>query len=568
MDIKRTVLLVVFSLSLLMLWENWNRYNGSPSMFAEQPQATQPAPATNAAQGAQGDASVPQSTAAQAPAATGADVPAGAANATTAAKGETITITTDVLKVEVNTAGGELTRVELLKHKDLKDADKPVVLLERSVGRTYVSQSGLIGGNYPNHRTLFSARDGKRTLEGDASLQLVLDAEQDGVKLTKTYTFQRGEYEIGLRHEVANGSAAAISPSVYVQLVRDDSKLEGDSKFYSTFTGPAVYTDVDKFRKVSFEDIEKNKNPKPAQTPDGWVAMVQHYFVSAYAPLGKGEHELFTRKIDQNLYAVGAIAPLGSVAPGAKAAAEGKLFAGPQESEALEKFATDFDLVKDYGWLTIVAKPIFWLMDQIHKVIGNWGWTIIVLTILIKLAFFPLSAASYRSMAKMKLVTPKMTSIRERFKDDPQKMNAAMMELYKTEKINPLGGCLPILVQIPVFIALYWVLLASVEMRHAPWLGWITDLSAPDTLFGTVPGIDMPLGLLPIIMAVSMYVQTKLNPTPPDPIQAKVMLFMPIIFSFMFFFFPSGLVLYWVVNNVLSIAQQWVIVKQSEAGKV
>ena len=294
------------------------------------------------------------------------------------------------------------------------------------------------------------------------------------------------------------------------------------------------------------------------------MAVVQHYFVSAFLPSGDGEHELFTRKIDQNLYAVGAIMPMGSVAAGANGSAEGKLFTGPQETLVLERFASDFDLVKDYGWLTIVAKPIFWLMDQIHKLIGNWGWTIIVLTILIKLAFFPLSAASYRSMAKMKLVTPKMTSIRERFKDDPQKMNAAMMELYKTEKINPLGGCLPIVVQIPVFIALYWVLLASVEMRHAPWLGWIHDLSAPDMLFGTLPGVNMPLGLLPILMAASMYVQTKLNPTPPDPIQAKVMLFMPIAFSFMFFFFPSGLVLYWVVNNLLSIGQQWAITRQSE----
>ena len=547
MDIKRTVLLVVFSLSLLMLWENWNRYNGNPSMFADQP------PATNqAAPAAKGDASVPQASAPQAAtaAATDADVPAGA---TAAVKGETITITTDLLKVEVNTAGGELTRVELLNHKDSKDASKPVVLLERDAARTYVGQSGLIGGNYPNHRTMFTARAGKRTLDSDASLQLVLDAEQDGVKLTKTYTFTRGEYEIGLKHDVANGSAAAISPSVYVQLVRDNSKLEGDSKFYSTFTGPAVYTDADKFRKVTFEDIDKNKNPKPAQTPDGWIAMVQHYFVSAYAPLGKGEHELFTRKIDQNLYAVGAIVPLGSVAPGAAAATEGKLFTGPQESTRLEKFATDFDLVKDYGWLTIVAKPIFWLMEQIHKVIGNWGWTIIVLTIMIKLAFFPLSAASYRSMAKMKLVTPKMTSIRERFKDDPQKMNAAMMELYKTEKINPLGGCLPILVQIPVFIALYWVLLASVEMRNAPWLGWIADLSSPD-----------PYYILPVIMAITMFIQTKLNPPPPDPIQAKVMMAMPIIFSVFFFFFPAGLVLYWLVNNVLSISQQWYVMRQIE----
>ncbi len=555
MDIKRTVLLVVFSLSLMLLWENWNRYNGAPSLLSPTPATQAGADAPNA------DASLPQATTTPAPAAT-TQLPAAEAPA---AKGETISITTDLLKAEVSTQGGEITRVELLQHED--NNGKPVVLLDRSATHTYVAQSGLIGGNLPNHRSQFTARAGVRTLEAGNTLSLVLDAEQDGVKLTKTYTFKRGDYEIGVRHDITNQGAAAITPSVYVQLVRDDSKLDGSSRFYSTFTGPAVYTNTDKYRKVDFEDIDKGKNPAAARTPDGWVAMVQHYFVSAFAPLSKGEHELFTRKIGPNLYAVGAIMPVGPVAAGATASQEGKLYAGPQESLKLEKFATDFDLVKDYGWLTIIAKPIFWLMTQIHKLLDNWGWTIIVLTILIKLAFFPLSAASYRSMAKMKLVTPKMTAIRERHKGDPQKMNAAMMELYKTEKINPLGGCLPIVVQIPVFIALYWVLLASVEMRHAPWLGWIQDLSAPDTLFGTLPGVDMPIGLLPIIMAVSMYVQTKLNPAPPDPVQAKVMMIMPLVFSFMFFFFPSGLVLYWVVNNLLSIAQQWVITKQSTAAK-
>ncbi len=560
MDIKRTVLLVVFSLSLLMLWENWNRSHGGSSLLSSDKPAQTTAPAATT------DASVPQATAAATPAAppSGSDVPGTSA---AVAKGEKISITTDLLKVEVDTLGGDLTRVELLKHLSTKDTGKPVVLFEQSANRNYVAQSGLIGGKFPNHRSSFTARDGERALGNGDSINLVLDAEQDGVKLTKTYTFTRGQYEIGVKHEVTNNSGAAITPSVYVQIVRDGGKLEGDSRFYSTFTGPAIYTDTDKFRKVSFEDIEKGKNPPAARTPDGWVAMVQHYFVSAFAPLGKGQHELFTRKIDQNLYAVGAIMPVGQVAPGAVATQQGKLFTGPQESAKLETFATDFDLVKDYGWLTIVAKPIFWLMTQIQKLISNWGWTIIVLTILIKLAFFPLSAASYRSMAKMKLVGPKMTAIRERLKGEPHKMNAAIMELYKTEKINPLGGCLPILVQIPVFIALYWVLLASVEMRHAPWLGWIHDLSAPDDLFGTIPGVDMPVGLLPIIMAISMFVQTKLNPTPPDPMQAKLMLFMPLIFSFMFFFFPSGLVLYWVVNNILSIAQQWVITKQSAAGK-
>ena len=552
MDIKRTVLLVVFSLSLLMLWENWNVYNGGPSMFApEQKVASTPTPTSPAATSEQ--SVPPASSSTSASKAASNEVPGGTiANP----QGERIILSTDLLKVEINTAGGELTRVELLKHKDASNPEQNVVLMENGAGRTYVGQSGLIGGDFPNHRTMYSVRSGARTLESGDTLELVLDAEQNGVKLTKTYVFKRGQYQIDLNHTVVNTSHEAISPSVYVQLVRDGSKLEGDSRFYSTFNGPAIYTATEKFRKVTFEDIEKAKNPAPVRTSDGWIAMVQHYFVTAFLPTSKGSHELFTRKIDNNLYAVGSIMSMGSIAPGASASISGKMFAGPQESVALEQFATDFDLVKDYGWLTIIAKPIFWLMEQIQKILGNWGWTIIVLTILIKLAFFPLSAASYRSMAKMKLVTPKMTAIRERHKNDPQKMNAAMMELYKTEKINPLGGCLPVVVQIPVFIALYWVLLASVEMRHAPWLGWIQDLAAPD-----------PWYILPVVMAVSMFVQTKLNPTPPDPIQAKVMMIMPIAFSVMFFFFPAGLVLYWVVNNLLSIGQQWVITRQSEQGK-
>jgi YidC/Oxa1 family membrane protein insertase len=535
-----------------MLWENWNVYNGGPSMFApEQKVASTPTPTSPATTSEQ---SVPQASTNTTATVNSNEVPGGAiANP----QGERITLSTDLLRVEINTAGGELTRVELLEHKDAANPEKNVVLMETGSGRTYIGQSGLIGGDFPNHRTLYSARPGVRTLESGDTLELVLDAEQNGVKLTKTYVFKRGQYQIDLNHAVANANADAISPSVYVQLVRDGNKLEGDSAFYSTFNGPAIYTATEKFRKVSFEDIEKAKNPAPVRTSDGWIAMVQHYFVTAFLPTANGPHELFTRKIDNNLYAVGSIVSMGSIAPGASASISGKLFAGPQESAALEQFATDFDLVKDYGWLTIIAKPIFWLMEQIQKVLSNWGWTIIVLTILIKLAFFPLSAASYRSMAKMKLVTPKMTAIRERHKGDPQKMNAAMMELYKTEKINPLGGCLPVVVQIPVFIALYWVLLASVEMRHAPWLGWIQDLSAPD-----------PWYILPVVMAASMFVQTKLNPTPPDPIQAKIMLFMPIAFSVMFFFFPAGLVLYWVVNNLLSIGQQWFITRQSEQGKV
>jgi YidC/Oxa1 family membrane protein insertase len=339
MDIKRTVLLVIFSLSLLMLWENWTIYNGGASMFAPEVAST----SNNATANTKTDSSVPQASVST-PAASGSDVPAGAA---IVQAGEKITITTDLLKAEINTAGAELTRIELLKHKDGTDQSRNVVLMESGSGRTYVGQSGLIGTAAPNHRSLFMARPGIRTLEGANSVQLILDAEQDGVKLTKTYTFKRGEYEIELTHEVTNGSSAAITPSVYVQLVRDDSKLEGDSRFYSTFTGPAIYTDAEKFRKVTFEDIDKGKQPPAAQTDKGWIAMVQHYFVSAFQPLDKGTHELFTRKINDKLYAVGVIMKMGSIAPGAKAKSSGKLYTGPQESTNLEKFAPDFDLVKD-----------------------------------------------------------------------------------------------------------------------------------------------------------------------------------------------------------------------------
>ena len=551
MDIKRTVLWVVFSLSLLLLWDNWMRATGKPSMFFPNPtlQAKPAATGSNPTSGT--STGLPQSAATP-----GANAVPAADAAAPAARGEVISIVTDIVKAEIDTVGGELRRLELLKHRDSTDPTKNEVLFDSSDKRTYLAESGLIGGNYPNHKTIFTARPGARVLDSGNQLQLVLDAEQGGVKLTKTYTFKRGDYTIDVKHDVTNTGTAPVTPALYLQLVRDGNAPAGESRFYSTFTGPAVYTEADHFQKLTFEKIEKGSAEHAMKADNGWVALIQHYFVSAFIPTDKKPREIFTKKVATNMYAVGTIEQLGTIAPGATVSEQSRLYSGPQESAVLEATAPGLELVKDYGWLTIIAKPIFWLMTQIHKILGNWGWTIIVLTILIKLAFFPLSAASYRSMGKMKLVTPKMTSIRERFKGEPAKMNQAMMELYKTEKINPLGGCLPIVVQIPVFISLYWVLLASVEMRNAPWLGWIHDLAAPD-----------PFYILPVIMAISMFIQTKLNPTPPDPVQAKVMMFMPILFSVMFFFFPSGLVLYWVVNNVLSIAQQWVITKNMEVAK-
>jgi YidC/Oxa1 family membrane protein insertase len=554
MDIKRTVLWVVFSVSLLFLWDQWQRHNGQPSLFF--PGTSQTAPAAtgpaNAAAGASASADVPQASAvAGAPAASASAVPAVAA---ADAKGEIITITTDVVKADIDTIGGELKRLELLKQKDTVDPTKNLVLFDSSATRTYLAETGLIGGPFPNHKSPFTALPGVRTLDNGNQVQLVLESTEGGVKLTKTFTFTRGDYSIDVKHTVTNDSGAPISPSLYLQLVRDGNAPEGEQRFVHTFTGAAVYTDGSKFQKFTFDKIEGGKADHATKSDDGWFALIQHYFVSAFIPQGNAPREIFTKKIATNLYAIGNILPMGTIAPGASATMDARLYSGPEETAVLEKIAPGLTLVKDYGWQKIIAEPIFWLMTQIHKALGNWGWTIIALTVLIKLAFFPLSAASYRSMAKMKLVTPKMTSIRERFKSEPQKMNQAMMELYKTEKINPLGGCLPIVIQIPVFLSLYSVLLSSVEFRNAPWLGWIHDLAAPD-----------PFYILPVLMAVSMFIQTKLNPTPPDPMQAKVMLFMPLIFSVMFFFFPSGLVLYWVTNNVLSIAQQWVITRKMGA---
>ncbi|TFW09965.1 membrane protein insertase YidC [Oxalobacteraceae bacterium OM1] len=548
MDIQRTVLWVVFSMSLLFLWDNWMRYNGKPSMFFPTPTTQQAKPA--------GSTPNNRSDVPQAPTAANTANPAAVPGTNAQAQGETIVITTDLVKASIDTLGGELKRLELLHHRDTIDPSKNVVLFDAEPNHTYLGQTGLIGGAFPNHKTPFTAKPGPRTLENGNDLQLVLESEAGGVKLTKTYTFHRGDYTIGVQHVVTNASGAPVSPSLYLQLVRDGNKPEGESRFYSSFTGAAVYTEAEKFQKFEFKKVEENKAEHATKADNGWVALLQHYFVSAIVPPQGAQRTIFSKKVDNNLYAVGTILPLGTVAPGASTTIDSKLYSGPEVAAVLEKVAPGLELVKDYGWLTIVAKPIFWLMEQIHKVLGNWGWTIVVLTIMIKLAFFPLSAASYRSMAKMKTVTPKMQGIRERFKDDPTKMNQAMMELYRTEKINPLGGCLPIVVQIPVFIALYWVLSASVEMRGAPWLGWIHDLAAPD-----------PFYILPVLMAASMFIQTKLNPTPPDPVQAKVMMVMPIVFSVMFFFFPAGLVLYWVVNNVLSIAQQWVITRKIQGGK-
>jgi YidC/Oxa1 family membrane protein insertase len=557
-DIRRTLLWVVFTMSLVLLWDAWNKHTGQPSIFGGSPRPAATAPADGAVSNA---VPAPAASAAlPAPAATAgtAATPTPAGGTAAAPTGEQVTLTTDLLRATFDSRGGDLVRVELLQHRDQKDRSRNVVLFDRSAERLYLAQTGLIstraGAALPNHLTPMSVAPGERELAaGRDALELRFESpDVGGSKLVKTYTLQRGAYTVGVRHEVVNTSAdAALEPQLYLQLVRDGNPPPGESSFYFTFTGPAVYTDASKFQKVDFKDIAKG-NAKHDRTADnGWIAMVQHYFASAWlVPAGQAR-EFRSAKIGDNLYSIAMVLPLGEVAPGASKAHEATLFVGPQEERKLAALAPGLDLVKDYGWFTILAKPLFWLLYELHALIGNWGWAIVALVVLLKIAFYWLNASAYRSMAKMKAIGPRMTEMRERLKDKPQLMQQEMMKLYREEKVNPLGGCLPILVQMPFFIALYWVLLSSVEMRNAPWIGWITDLSSIDPYF-----------ILPLLMTASTLLQTWLNPTPPDPVQAKLMWIMPLVFSVMFFFFPAGLVLYWLTNNLLSIAQQWWINKQ------
>ena len=553
-DIRRTILWVIFGFSMVLLWDQWQVYGGHKATFfpgsaKTAATASPPVAASSVPTGVPATNSV----AGGAPMA-GAVAPIVSATNASAAPRERLVVTTDVLKLTFDTEGGSLVQTEFARHIDMADKTKKFVLLDDNKDRTYVAQTGLIAGAagsaLPTHKTVMTVAPGERTLR-DGSTELVIrfeSPELGGVKLVKTFTLTRGAYAVAVKHEVLNVGAVAVSPQLYLQLVRDGNKPLGESSFYSTFTGPAIYTDAKKYQKVEFKDIENNKVDIEKTAENGYVAMVQHYFASAWL-LGDGiKRDLFMRKVDTNLYAVGMITPLDNIAPGASRTVEAKFFAGPQEEKVLESMAPGLELVKDYGWLTILAKPLYWLLDKLQSFIGNWGWSIVALVVLLKAAFYWLNAKAYASMAKMKAINPKITEMRERLKDKPQQMQQEMMRIYREEKVNPMGGCFPIMIQIPVFIALYWVLLSSVEMRNAPWILWIHDLSSPD-----------PFYILPLVMTLTTVLQTALNPAPPDPMQAKMMWFMPLAFSVMFFFFPAGLVLYWITNNILSIAQQWII---------
>ncbi len=550
-DIRRTILWVVFGFSLVMLWDQWQLHNGKKPTFF--PSAT-----PSAAPAAQS----PSATNTEKPMVTPsvASSPSASVTDSKAFVAQRIDIQTDVLKLQFSTEGGSLMKAELLKHKDVHHPGTNVLLMDDSADRIYLAQSGLIGNAgalWPTHKSPMTFSGSKELSATDTEIQFKFESEPiNQLKLIKTFTMKRGSYAIEVKHEIVNSSNQSVSPQLYVQLVRDGNKPAGESSFYSTFTGPAVFTGQKKYQKIEFSDIEKNKADFEKQSTQGYVAMVQHYFASAWLIDDSQPRDLFARKVDNNLYSVGMVMALPSIASGEKMSHTARLFLGPQEEKTLEALYPGLELVKDYGWLTILSKPLYWLLYELYRVISNWGWSIVALVVVLKIAFYWLNSQAYKSMGKMKAINPKIMEMRERLKDNPQQMQMEMMKIYREEKVNPLGGCLPIAVQIPFFIALYWVLLSSVEMRNAAWIGWIHDLAAPDPWF-----------ILPLLMTATSMFQTWLNPTPPDPIQAKMMWFMPLAFSVMFFFFPAGLVLYWLSNNILSIAQQWMINKQLGVNK-
>jgi len=439
-------------------------------------------------------------------------------------KSNYIKVETDMYELSISLEGGDIRKLNLKKYKNDNSGAPYQLMSDAADPLLYVAQSGLLGKSLPTHRSVYESPLSSYQMAGK-ELQVPLIFENDQFLVKKVYTFKENSYEIGTSFQILNKSQNNIAPTAYYQFIHDGESNQG-SNFMPTFTGTAYYTDAENFQKISFGDVDSA--PFTLESNNGWIGIIQRYFASSWIMPLKQNREFFSKEITSNVYASGLKTGLPEILPGETLSFDTKLYSGPQAKQYLEKAAPGMELTVDYGWLTILAAPLFSVLSGIQKVVINWGASIILLTVLIKLLFYPLSASSYKSMAQMRELAPRLQSMKEKFGDDKQKMQKAMMELYKTEKINPLGGCLPILVQIPVFIALYWVLLGSVELRNASFL-YITDLSSKD-----------PYYLLPILMAASMFVQTKLNPKPTDPMQARLMMMMPIIFSIFFFFFPAG----------------------------
>ena len=551
MDNIRLILFATLAFTALLLYNAWQQdysqvpttssSDEAPSQAGSLPTVSTPVPAPQTA-------SVPTVGAAPEMPVPGASI---------------IKVKTDLLDVDISTLGGTVVRTQLLDYQiSPKTPDQKFTLLSSEPENLFIAQSGLIGseqGSAPNHEALFTAEQSEYLLaDGQEKLDVQLVWEQtEGIKIIKHLIFERGSYLVNVVHEVVNNSGKPWVARDYAQLQRAEVDTQ-ESQFIYTYTGGVIYSPEQKYEKIDFDDMADQNLSR--DVTDGWVAMIQHYFLSAWLPPAGQQEHFYTKKVSNSRFVIGSYSPAVTVADGASYSFNKGLFMGPKLQETLSKIAPGLELTVDYGFLTVIAQPIFWLLQKLYDMVGNWGWAIILLTILIKIAFYKLSEASYKSMANMRRMTPRMQALKDRYGDDKQRLNQAMMELYKKEKINPLGGCLPMLVQIPVFIALYWVLLESVELRQAPFILWMDNLSAKDPYF-----------ILPLIMGVSMYVQQKLNPTPPDPMQAKLMMTLPFVFTIFFAFFPSGLVLYWVVNNIISIAQQYVITRkieqQAEAAK-
>lgn len=554
MDIKRSILMVALAATAYALVLKWNQDYGQPAS------PTQNVAITN------GNSSLP--TVPSASGAVNSDVPSATASNAAQAKTDTpaavskefIRVKTDVLDLAIDPRGGDIVQLSLPKYPRREDQPNvPFQLFDSGNERVYEAQSGLVGTNGPDAtvegRPLYAtAQPTYQLADGQDALTVDLTFSKDGVGYTKRFSFKRGEYDLGVSYSIDNKGTKNWSGNLFTQLKRDNSPdpSAASATGTSTYLGAALWTSSKPYTKVSMKDIDKGALQESVQ--GGWVAWLQHYFVTAWIPTATDANNVYTRKDLNGNYIIGATGPAVTVAAGAHVETGATLYAGPKIQTKLAALSPGLDKTVDYGYLWFIAEPIFWVLQHIHALLGNWGWSIICLTMMIKLIFFPLSAASYKSMARMRAVAPKLALLKEKHGDDRQKMSQSMMELYKKEKINPLGGCLPIVVQMPVFLALYSVLLESVDMRQTPWMFWITDLSSKDPFF-----------ILPIIMGATMFLQQQLNPTPPDPMQAKVMKLMPIIFTFFFMFFPAGLVLYWVVNNCLSITQQWFITRRIEA---
>ncbi len=551
MDNSRLFLYAALAFVGLLIWEQWKAdYGPKPIPSAEQQQApvtSTPVDGINVENinDLPESAIIPGSTETTA--------------AVTAKSGELIQVETDVYDLQIDTRGGVIKSVKLKNYPvDVDEPENPLELIHSESESVYVIQNGLrsSASPAPNHHSIYSAAQTQYRLDDSAEqLSVPLKWSENGILVTKTYVFNRGDYLINVNHQITNQSNQDWNGSQYRQITR--SRPLETSKFLYTYTGAVIYNEEVKYEKIDFDDMEETAFKM--DSVGGWTAMIQHYFLSAWVAQPSENNLLYSianRKNNPSTYTIGMRSSSQQIGAGQQGEFNSQLFVGPKLVERLEEISPGLDLTVDYGALTFLSKPLYWLLSFFNDLVGNWGFAIILLTLLVKAVFFKLSETSYKSMAKMRKVGPRLKTLKERYGDDRQKMNQAMMELYKTEKINPMGGCLPILVQIPVFIALYWALLESVELRQAPFILWINDLSVMDPYF-----------VLPLIMGASMLIQQKLNPAPPDPIQAKVMMVLPIVFTVFFAFFPAGLVLYWVVNNILSITQQYIITKRIESGE-